>query len=91
VSIFPRYCTQLAHIRERALVVAKRLDLRDKAATAWRHAFGPVELSANPEVSLQLTPAGAAFTGLGADSKFLRGSLELSGSAQRSSASVRRR
>ena len=78
----PRIRAQLAHVRERALVAARRLDLHGKAATAWRHAFEPVELSANPEVWLQLTPQSAAFAGVGAGARVLSGSLELSGSAQ---------
>jgi hypothetical protein len=78
----PRIRTQLAHVRARALAAARRLDLRDKAATAWRHAFEPVQLSENPAVWLQLTPQNAAFAGARADTKVLRGSLELSGSAE---------
>jgi hypothetical protein len=78
----PRIRSQLAHVRERALAAARRLDLHDKATTAWRHAFEPIELSDNPEVWLQLTPQSAAFAGVGADTRVLRGSLELSGSAQ---------
>jgi Domain of unknown function (DUF4403) len=66
----------------RALAAARRLDLHNKAATAWRHAFEPVELAENPEVWLQLTPQNAAFAGVRADTKVLRGSLELSGSAE---------
>src|SRR5450755_1871329 len=60
----PRIRTQLAHVRGRALAAARKLDLHDKAATAWRHAFEPVQLSANPEVWLQLTPQNAAFAGI---------------------------
>jgi hypothetical protein len=78
----PRIRTQLAQVRARALAAARRLDLHDKAAMAWQHAFEPVELSANPEVWLQLMPQTAAFAGVRADTKVLRGSLELSGSAQ---------
>jgi hypothetical protein len=78
----PRIRTQLAHVRARALAAARRLDLHNKAATAWRHAFEPVELAENPEVWLQLTPQNAAFAGVRADTKVLRGSLELSGSAE---------
>jgi hypothetical protein len=78
----PTIRTQLAHIRGRALAAVRRLDLHDKAATAWRHAFEPVQLSENPEVWLQLTPQNAAFAGVRADTKVLRGSLELSGSAE---------
>src|SRR5262249_42088532 len=72
----------LGMVRERALAAARRLDLRDKAATAWRHAFEPVQLSDNPQVWLQLTPQSAAFAGVRADGKVLRGSLELAGSAE---------
>ena len=70
------------HVRERALAAARRLDLHDKAATAWRHAFEPIQLSDSPAVWLQLTPQSAAFAGVRADAKVLRGSLELSGSAE---------
>jgi Domain of unknown function (DUF4403) len=78
----PRIRTQLAHVRERALAAARRLDLHEKAATAWRHAFEPIELSDNPQVWLQVTPQSAAFAGVRADSRVLSGSLELAGSAQ---------
>jgi len=78
----PRIRTQLANVRARAFAAARRLDLHGKAATAWRHAFEPVELATNPEVWLQLTPQGAAFAGVSADTRVLRGSLELSGSAE---------
>jgi hypothetical protein len=78
----PRMRQELAVVRGRALAAARRLDLHDKAATAWRHAFEPVQLSDNPEVWLQLTPQNAAFAGVRADGKVLRGSLELSGSAE---------
>jgi hypothetical protein len=78
----PRIRTQLANVRGRALAAARRLDLHDKAATAWRHAFEPVELSENPQVWLQLTPQDAAFAGVHVDTRVLSGSLQLSGSAE---------
>lgn len=78
----PRIRTQLAHVRERALAAARRLDLHNKAAKAWRDAFQPIELSDNPQVWLHLTPQSASFAGVRADSGMLRGSLELSGSAE---------
>lgn len=78
----PRIRAQLAHVRERALAAARRLDLHDKAAKAWRDSFQPIELSDNPQVWLQLTPQSASFAGVRADSGMLRGSLELSGSAE---------
>src|SRR5271155_4332715 len=65
----PRIRAELAHVRARALAAARRLDLHDKAATAWRHAFEPVQLSENPEVWLQLTPQNAAFAGVRAEGK----------------------
>jgi uncharacterized protein DUF4403 len=77
----PRIHAQLAHVRSRALAAARHLDLHDKAEKAWQHAFEPVQLSDNPQVWLQLAPQSAAFTGVRANSKVLRGSLELSGSA----------
>jgi len=78
----PRIRAQLSKVRARALAAARRLDLRGKAAAAWRHAFEPVQLSDDPAVWLQLTPQSAAFAGVRADSRVLRGSLELSGSAE---------
>jgi hypothetical protein len=78
----PRIRAQLAVVRERALAAARRLDLHEKAATAWRHAYEPVELSENPQVWLQLTPRNAAYAGVRAEGRVLSGSLELSGSAQ---------
>ena len=78
----PRIHAQLARVRERALAAARRMDLHAKAETAWQHAFTPVQLSDNPPVWLQLTPASAAFAGVQASSTVLSGSLELSGTAQ---------
>jgi hypothetical protein len=77
----PRIRAQLAHVRSRALAAARRLDLHDKAATAWRHAFEPIQLSDNPQAWLQLIPQSAAFAGVRADSHVLRGSLEFAGTA----------
>jgi hypothetical protein len=78
----PRIRTQLAKVRARALAAARRLDLQGKATTAWRRAFDPVQIRDNPPVWLQLTPQSAAFAGVRADSKVLRGTLQLAGSAQ---------
>jgi hypothetical protein len=78
----PRIREQLAHVRARALASARALDLHGKAATAWQHAFEPIELADDPEVWLQVTPQSAAFAGVRANSKVLEGSLELSGNAE---------
>ena len=78
----PRIRSELGVIRERALAAARRLDLHDKASTAWRHAFEPIQLSDNPEIWLQLTPQNASFAGVRADGRVLSGSLELTGSAE---------
>ncbi|WP_234831177.1 DUF4403 family protein [Rhodopseudomonas palustris] len=77
----PRIRSQLAKIRSRANAAARSLDLKGKAAAAWRHAFDPIALSDTPPVWLQLTPQAVSFAGVSADSKVLRGSLELRGSA----------
>jgi len=77
----PRIRAQLARVRSRALAAAKRLDLRGKAATAWQHAFEPVELADDPPIWLQLMPQSAAFAGVRVGAKVLSGSLELSGTA----------
>lgn len=73
---------QLARVRERATAAARRLDLRDKAETAWRHAFEPVQLSENPQVWLQVTLQTMSFAGVRANSRVLSGSLEMAGSAE---------
>lgn len=78
----PRIRSQLAVVRSHALAAARHLDLHDKAATAWRHAFEPVQLSDNPQVWLQMTPQSVSFAGVRGDARVLRGSLELSGMAE---------
>ena len=78
----PRIRSQLAVVRSHALAAARRLDLHDKAATAWRHAFEPIQLSDSPAVWLQMTPQSVSFAGMRANSKTLRGSIELAGTAQ---------
>jgi hypothetical protein len=78
----PRIRSQLAVVREHALAAARRLDLHDKAATAWRHAFEPIQLSDSPAVWLQITPQNVNFAGMRANAKTLSGSIELSGTAQ---------
>jgi hypothetical protein len=78
----PRIHAELAKVRERALVAARRLDPRAKASAAWRQSFAPIKLSDNPEVWLQLAPKDAAFAGVRANAKVLEGTLEMSGSAE---------
>jgi Domain of unknown function (DUF4403) len=78
----PSIRNQLGRIRLHAQEAARRLDLHDKAARAWEQAFQPVQLSQEPPVWLQITPASAAFAGVHASSKDLSGSLELTGTAQ---------
>jgi len=78
----PNIRKQLDRIRSRALEAARALDLHGKAEAAWRRAFEPIKLAEDPPVWLQLTPQSAAFAGVRADAKVLRGSLELAGSAE---------
>jgi hypothetical protein len=78
----PSIRRQLGRIRSRAEEAERRLDLRDKASKAWAQAFQPIQISGDPQVWLQLTPASAAFAGVHANAKTLSGSLELTGTAQ---------
>jgi hypothetical protein len=78
----PSIRRQLGRIRAHAREAARRLDLHDKAAKAWEQAFQPVQISQDPPVWLQITPASAAFAGVHANAKNLSGSLELTGTAQ---------
>lgn len=78
----PRIRSQLAVVREHALAAARRLDLQGKAATAWRHAFEPIQLSDSPAIWLQMTPQSVSFAGMRANSRTLRGSIALSGTVQ---------
>jgi Domain of unknown function (DUF4403) len=78
----PRIRTQMTRIRSRAEAAARRLDLRGKAASAWRQAFEPIKLADTPEVWLQWTPQSAAFAGVCANARVLSGALELSGTAE---------
>jgi hypothetical protein len=78
----PRIRSQLAVVRGHALAAARRLDLQDKAAAAWRHAFEPIQLSDSPVVWLQMNPQTVSFAGMRASSRTLRGSIALSGTAE---------
>jgi hypothetical protein len=78
----PSIRRQLGRIRQHAREAARRLDLHDKAAKAWEQAFQPIQISQDPPVWLQITPASAAFAGVHANAEDLSGSLELTGTAQ---------
>jgi hypothetical protein len=78
----PSIRKQLGRIRAQAQAAARRLDLHDKAAKAWEQAFQPVQISQDPPIWLQITPASAAFAGVHADARDLSGSLELTGTVQ---------
>jgi len=78
----PSIRKQLERIRSHAQEAERRLDLHDKAAKAWEQAFQPIQISQDPPVWLQITPASAAFAGVHAGAKDLSGSLEFTGTAQ---------
>jgi Domain of unknown function (DUF4403) len=78
----PSIRKQLDRLRSRAREAERRLDLHDKAAKAWEQAFQPIQISGDPQVWLQITPASAAFAGVHASAKDLSGSLELTGTVQ---------
>jgi hypothetical protein len=78
----PSIRRQLGRIRAHAQEVTRRLNLHDKAAKAWEQAFQPIQISQDPPVWLQITPASAAFAGVHANARDLSGSLELTGVVQ---------
>jgi hypothetical protein len=78
----PSIRRQLDRIRSRAREAERRLDLHDKATKAWEQTFQPIQISQDPQVWLQITPASAAFAGVHANSRDLSGSLELTGMVQ---------
>jgi hypothetical protein len=78
----PSIRKQLERIRAHAEEAARRLDLHDKATRAWEQAFQPIQISADPQVWLQMAPAAAAFAGVHASAKTLSGALELTGTVQ---------
>jgi hypothetical protein len=78
----PSIRKQLGRIRSRAEQAERRLDLHDKATKAWAQAFQPLQISGDPQVWLQMTPASAAFAGVHANAKDLAGALELTGTVQ---------
>jgi hypothetical protein len=49
---------------------------------AWQHAFEPIQLSDSPAVWLQMNPQSVSFAGMRANSRTLRGSIALSGTAE---------
>jgi len=78
----PSIRKQLSRIRQHAQDAARRIDLHDKAAKAWEQAFQPIQISQDPPIWLQITPASAAFAGIHADARALSASLELAGTVQ---------
>jgi len=65
--------------RVEGLVAAKMkaIDVRQKAETAWRHAFTPVQIA--DSIWLRMTPQSVAFAGLHTTSDVLEGAIEFSG------------
>jgi hypothetical protein len=78
----PSIRKQVGRIRSRTQETERRLDLHDKATKAWEQAFEPIQISQDPQVWLQITPASAAFAGVHANAKDISGSLELTGTVQ---------
>lgn len=75
----PRIESILRHVGDEVAAKAGTLDLRQKAETAWKHAFEPVKIIDSPEVWLQMTPQAMTFSGIRADHDILEGSVEISG------------
>ena len=75
----PRVRVQVERIQSEAAAYMRSLDLRDKAETAWRHAFTPVKIFDTPEIWLQMTPQTVAFAGTHAHGDVLEGAIEITG------------
>ena len=78
----PKIRSQLARVQADALASARKLDIRGKAETAWRHAFAIVQVSDTPQVWLRTTPQSVAFAGMRAHGDVLEGAIEISGTAE---------
>lgn len=76
----PKIREQLAGVRVRVAEAARRLDLRAKAAHAWREACEPIQIS--EDAWLQFVPQSAAFAGVHANNQIVWGVLEYAGVAQ---------
>jgi len=75
----PQVRRQMAHVQADVEAGVRRMDLRDKANTAWQHAFATVQLADNPAVWLQTAPQAIAFAGLRARGFVLEGAAEITG------------
>jgi hypothetical protein len=78
----PRIREELARVNAVAQEKARALDLRGKAAIAWRHAFDPIKLVDEPPLWLQMKPETIDFAGVhGSNGKAMEGTLEITGTA----------
>jgi hypothetical protein len=73
----PRIQAQSHRVEGEVAAKMRAIDVRQKAETAWRHAFTPVQIVDN--TWLRMTPQSVAFSGLRTTSDVLEGAIEFSG------------
>ena len=77
----PKIRAQLSRVQGDVAANIRALDIRGKAASAWRQAFATVQIVEQPPVWLQFTPDSVAFSGVRAEGRVLEGALEIAGTA----------
>ncbi len=75
--VTPQVESQLARLKGDFEARMRDLDIRAKAASAWRQAFVTMPLVDQPAVTLQTIPQSVAFSGLRIRGDMLEGSLEM--------------
>jgi len=73
----PQIQKQLARLKDDFEAKMRDLDIRSKAASAWRQAFVTIPLLDQPSITLQTIPQSLAFSGLRVRNTMLEGSLEM--------------
>jgi hypothetical protein len=73
----PQIRAQSRRIEGMVAAKMRAIDVRQKAETAWRHAFTPVQIA--DSTWLRMTPQSVAFAGLHSTSDVLEGAIEFSG------------
>jgi hypothetical protein len=79
--IEPRIRAQLSRVQGDVAKNIAALNIKAKAASAWKQAFAVVPIVDQPAIWLQTTPHSIAFSGVRAEGKVLEGSLEIAGTA----------
>jgi hypothetical protein len=73
----PQILTQSRRVEDEVAAKLRAIDVRQKAETAWRRAFEPVQIADN--FWLQMLPQNVAFAGVHTRTDILEGAIEFSG------------